>query len=86
MHQHDRNPALLRRTDNVGLAERTAKCLTDAGIVHIGDLVQMTESELLRLPHVGRGSLHEIKMMLAGLRLHLGMVLPDWPPKNWGDE
>jgi DNA-directed RNA polymerase subunit alpha len=78
------NPAFLRRTDEVGLSERTAECLTGADILYIGDLVQMTEIELLRRPHVGRGTLHDIKVMLAGLGLHLGMVVPHWPPENLG--
>jgi DNA-directed RNA polymerase subunit alpha len=82
MPPHELNPALLRRTDEVGLSERTARCLTGAGIMHIGDLVQMIESELLHTPHVGREALHEIKAMLTGLGLHLGMVVPDWPPQD----
>jgi DNA-directed RNA polymerase subunit alpha len=82
MPQDAREPALLRRTDEVGLSERTAECLTSAGIVYVGELVQMTEIELLHTPHVGRGALHEIKVMLAGLGLQLGMVLLDWPPEN----
>jgi DNA-directed RNA polymerase subunit alpha len=81
MTQHALNPVLLRRTDEVGLSERTAACLTTANIVYIGELVQMIEIELLRTPHVGRGALHEIKVMLAGLGLHLGMEVPSWPPQ-----
>jgi len=81
MTQHALNPVLLRRTDEVGLSERTAACLTTANIVYIGELVQMIKIELLRMPHVGRGALHEIKAMLAGLGLHLGMEVPSWPPQ-----
>ena len=78
------NPVLLRRTDEVGLSQRTATCLTTANIAHIGDLVQMIEIELLRTPHVGATALHEIKVMLAGLGLHLGMEVPGWPAENLG--
>jgi DNA-directed RNA polymerase subunit alpha len=78
------NPALLRRTDEVGLSQRTAICLTTANIARIGDLVQMNEIELMRTPHVGPTALHEIKVMLAGLQLHLGMEVPGWPPETIG--
>jgi DNA-directed RNA polymerase subunit alpha len=80
MTQAALNPALLRRTDEVGLSARSAECLTGAGILCVGDLVQMIEIELLRVPHVGRTTLIEIKTMLAGLGLHLGMEVPNWPP------
>jgi DNA-directed RNA polymerase subunit alpha len=86
MPQHPLNPALLRRTDEVGLSERTAMCLTTANIVYIGDLVQMIEIELMRTPHIGPTTLREIKAMLAGLKLHLGMQVPGWPPENIGRE
>ncbi len=84
MPQHALNPVLLRRTDEVGLSQRTALCLTTANITYIGELVQMIEIELLRTPHVGATALHEIKVMLAGLELHLGMEVPGWPPENLG--
>ena len=84
MPQDVLNPALLRRTDEVGLSQRTALCLTTANIMYIGELVQMIEIELLRQPHIGRTALHEIKTMLAGLKLHLGMEVPGWPPENIG--
>jgi len=43
----------------------------------------MTEIKVLRhAPHVGRKSLEEIMLMLAGLRLHLGMEVSGWPPDN----
>ena len=84
MPEHVLNPALLRRTDEVGLSQRTAACLTTANIMFIGELVQMIEIELLRTPHVGATALHEIKTMLAGLKLHLGMEVPGWPPEDIG--
>jgi len=76
------NPALLKTVDEVGLSERTAHVLKSGNVLHIGVLVQMTEIELLRTPHLGRTTLHEIKEVLAGMGLHLGMEVPNWPPKN----
>ncbi len=37
---------------------------------------------MLRTPNFGRKSLNEIKEVLAGLGLHLGMEVPDWPPED----
>jgi DNA-directed RNA polymerase subunit alpha len=80
MPQAAHNPAFLKGTGEVGLSARSTECLTGAGILYVGDLVQMSEIELLRVPHVGRNTLIEIKTMLAGLGLHLGMEVPNWPP------
>jgi DNA-directed RNA polymerase subunit alpha len=84
MTQHALNPVLLKRTDEVGLLPRTVMCLTTENILYIGDLIQMTEAELLRTPHIGVTTLHDIKSMLAGFRLHLGMEVPGWPPEDIG--
>jgi len=82
MLPHALNPTLLRRTDEVGLSQRTVACLTTANIMHVGELVQMIEVELLRTPHIGVTALKEIKTMLGGLGLHLGMEVPGWPPED----
>ena len=76
------NAALLRKVDELELSVRSANCLKNDNIVYIGDLIQKTESEMLRTPNFGRKSLNEIKEVLAGLGLHLGMDVPDWPPDN----
>jgi len=76
------NPALLRKVDELELSVRSANCLKNDNIVYIGDLIQKTEGEMLRTPNFGRKSLNEIKEILAGLGLHLGMEVPDWPPDN----
>jgi DNA-directed RNA polymerase subunit alpha len=64
------------------LSVRSANCLKNDNIVYIGDLVQKTESEMLRTPNFGRKSLNEIKEVLAHMDLYLGMDIPDWPPEN----
>lgn len=76
------NAALLRKVDELELSVRSANCLKNDNIVYIGDLIQKTESEMLRTPNFGRKSLNEIKEVLAALGLHLGMDVPDWPPDN----
>ncbi|MCC0021509.1 MAG: DNA-directed RNA polymerase subunit alpha [Nitratireductor sp.] len=76
------NPALLKKVDELELSVRSANCLKNDNIVYIGDLIQKTESEMLRTPNFGRKSLNEIKEVLAGMGLHLGMEVPSWPPEN----
>ena len=46
------------------------------------DLVQKSEGEMLRTPNFGRKSLNEIKEVLTGMSLYLGMEIPNWPPDN----
>ncbi|GIL01635.1 MAG: DNA-directed RNA polymerase subunit alpha [Alphaproteobacteria bacterium] len=76
------NPALLKKVDELELSVRSANCLKNDNIVYIGDLIQKTEAEMLRTPNFGRKSLNEIKEVLAGMGLHLGMEVPAWPPEN----
>ena len=44
---------------------RSANCLKAENIYYIGDLIQRTETELLKTPNLGRKSLNEIKEVLA---------------------
>jgi len=79
------NPALLKKVDELELSVRSANCLKNDNIVYIGDLIQKTEAEMLRTPNFGRKSLNEIKEVLSGMGLHLGMDVPNWPPENIED-
>ncbi len=79
------NPALLKKVDELELSVRSANCLKNDNIVYIGDLIQKSEGEMLRTPNFGRKSLNEIKEVLAGMGLHLGMEIPGWPPENIED-
>ncbi len=76
------NPLLLKKVDELELSVRSANCLKNDNIVYIGDLIQKTEAEMLRTPNFGRKSLNEIKEVLTGMGLHLGMDIIDWPPDN----
>lgn len=78
----DINPILLRPVDELELTVRAANCLKAESIFYIGDLVQKTESELLKTPNLGKKSLGEIKDVLASHSLSLGMSVPSWPP-SW---
>jgi len=76
------DPILLRPVDDLELTVRSANCLKAENIYYIGDLIQRTETELLKTPNLGRKSLNEIKEVLAQMGLHLGMEVPGWPPEN----
>ena len=76
------NQNLLKKVEELELSVRSANCLRNDNIVYIGDLVQKTESEMLRTPNFGRKSLNEIKEVLQQMDLNLGIVVPDWPPEN----
>jgi len=76
------NKNLLRKVDELELSVRSMNCLKNDNIVYIGDLVQKTESEMLRTPNFGRKSLNEIKEVLNSMSLYLGMEIPNWPPDN----
>ena len=76
------DPILLRPVDDLELTVRSANCLKAENIYYIGDLIQRTETELLKTPNLGRKSLNEIKEVLATRGLSLGMKLENWPPAN----
>ena len=76
------NKNLLKKVDELELSVRSMNCLKNDNIIYIGDLVQKTESEMLRTPNFGRKSLNEIKEVLSSMSLYLGMEVPKWPPEN----
>jgi len=75
------DPILLRPVDELELTVRSANCLKAENIYYIGDLIQRTETELLKTPNLGRKSLNEIKEVLASRGLTLGARLENWPPQ-----
>lgn len=79
------NRNLLKKVEELELSVRSANCLKNDNIIYIGDLVQKSESEMLRTPNFGRKSLNEIKEVLTMMGLHLGMQVEGWPPENIED-
>ena len=76
------NEILYRPVDELELSVRSANCLQNADIKYIGELVQRTESEMLKTKNFGRKSLNEIKEILAGLGLEFGMRLDNFPARK----
>jgi DNA-directed RNA polymerase subunit alpha len=73
------NENLWKSVDELELSVRSANCLQNANIRYIGELVQRSESEMLKTKNFGRKSLKEIKEILGEMGLSLGMKLEGWP-------
>lgn len=76
----DMNANLQKRMDEFDLSVRTANALGYAKIARIGELIQRTEAEVLKMKHGGRRVLKELKEILAEMGLNLGMKLVGWTP------
>jgi DNA-directed RNA polymerase subunit alpha len=76
------NPNLFKSVDELELSVRSANCLQNANIRYIGELVQRSESEMLKTKNFGRKSLNEIKEVLDSMGLELGMTLESFPERK----
>ncbi len=70
---------LNRSVDELELSVRSANCLKHSDIRYIYELVVKSEAEMLKTKNFGRKSLNEIKEILAGMNLTLGMKLEGLP-------
>lgn len=76
------NENLFRAVDELELSVRSANCLQNANIKYIGELAQRSEAEMLKTKNFGRKSLNEIKDILAGMGLSLGMIIENFPSRK----
>src|SRR5829696_8368171 len=67
------NENLDKSVEELELSVRSYNCLKNANIRTIRELVQKTEGEMLKTKNFGRKSLNEIKEILHGMGLGLGM-------------
>jgi hypothetical protein len=72
----DRVQFLFKSVETLPLPTRAHNCFREANINTIGDLVQRTAKELMRLDNFGDRCLKETKEKLAGIGLSLGMKIP----------
>ncbi len=72
---YEPNPHFEKSINELELSIRSINCLQNAKIETIGQLVQKTEAEMLKTKNFGKKSLQEIKNILAGMGLGLGMNL-----------
>lgn len=68
---------LLTPVEELDLSIRAKNCLSSAGVNVIGQLVEITEADLLQYRNFGKKSLEEIKKALEKKDFQLGMVLRD---------
>jgi len=64
---------LNRSVEELELSVRSYNCLQKANIKTIAELVEKTDSEMLKTRNFGRKSLNEIKAILTEMGLRLGM-------------
>ncbi len=67
------NENLDKSVEELELSVRSYNCLKNANIRTIRELVQKSEGEMLKTKNFGRKSLNEIKEILSGMGLSLGM-------------
>ncbi|MDP8233953.1 MAG: DNA-directed RNA polymerase subunit alpha [Candidatus Saelkia tenebricola] len=68
------------------LSVRSANCIKDAGINSIGELVQLTEQELLQHRNFGKKSLNELVAILKDMGLSFGMEFSEDVKKKLQEE
>ena len=73
---------LVAPVDELPTTARLSNCLKAESINTIGELVQKTKYEILRIPNVGKKTLKELEELLAELDLRLGMELKNFPPSD----
>jgi len=71
------NEHLDKNVEELELSVRSYNCLKNANIQTLRELVQKSESEMLRTKNFGRKSLNEIKEILLSMGLNLGMRLDE---------
>ncbi|MDE2018810.1 MAG: hypothetical protein KGJ13_00485 [Patescibacteria group bacterium] len=68
------HPMFGQSTDMLELSCPSYNAIKNAGVTLIGELVRKTEADLMKPRVLGRKSINEIKEVLAGIGLHLGMT------------
>ena len=68
---------LAKHIDELELSVRSVNCLKNEKINYVGELIQKTENDMLKIPNMGRKSLNEIKTILNDMGLSFGTKLLD---------
>jgi DNA-directed RNA polymerase subunit alpha len=76
------NEYLYRPVEGLPISVRAFNGLQNADIKYIGELVQRTEQDMLKIKNFGRKSLNEIKEVLTDMGLSLGMRLDNLPSRS----
>jgi DNA-directed RNA polymerase subunit alpha len=63
---------LFAKIEDLDFSARSLNCLAKANIKYLGDLIQLTEEDLLNLENFGKRSLFEVRDVVSGFSLKLG--------------
>ena len=63
---------LFTKVEDLDFSARSLNCLSKADIKFLGDLIQLTEDDLLNLENFGKRSLYEVRDVVASFSLKLG--------------
>ncbi|MCR4667562.1 MAG: DNA-directed RNA polymerase subunit alpha [Desulfovibrio sp.] len=77
----DIDESLFKDISELELSVRATNCLRGANIATVGELVQRSESEMLKTKNFGRKSLDEIKSVLVSMGLDFGMTVEGFDKK-----
>ena len=77
-----RNQILEIPVTDFELSVRSRNCLKAMGLNSLGDLLRVTEQDLLRYKNFGETSLREVRAILAQKNLRLGQLVEDQPGKR----
>jgi DNA-directed RNA polymerase subunit alpha len=75
------NESLFKPVAELPVSVRAFNGLQNADIKYVGELVQRSESDMLKIKNFGRKSLNEIKEVLTDMGLSLGMRFESLPPR-----
>jgi DNA-directed RNA polymerase subunit alpha len=75
------NESLFKPVAELPVSVRAFNGLQNADIKYVGELVQRSESDMLKIKNFGRKSLNEIKEVLTDMGLLLGMRFDSLPPR-----
>jgi DNA-directed RNA polymerase subunit alpha len=73
---------LFSSIDRLKLSRRAEHLLRKYQFYLVGDLVIMTQWEMLKFRGMGKKTFAEIREQIASLGLDFGMRLEDWPPRD----
>ena len=76
------NLIVLHPVDDLDFPTEVLSIFRRENIYYVGDLISLSESELLALPSLTESQLGEIRQVLASIDLSLGAEL-DWPPPGF---
>ncbi len=63
---------LFTRVEELDFSARSLNCLEKANIKYLGDLIQLSEEDLLNLENFGKRSLNEVRDVVSSFNLKLG--------------